>query len=132
MSLPDLSEFFSFKPTKAARKTAPKASLKDRTLQEFRQQLSYFRHDTYPSDGARKNAWFKKRDDGVIIVTPKAGNKKLLNPIGEAYWETTQKSLSNAAKMLENYMAQGGFDDQFAAIEKSYEDRIAKRQANKG
>lgn len=132
MSLPDLSEFFSFEPTKAARKSAPKASLKDRTLQEFRQQLASFRLDTYASDAARKNAWFKKRDDGVIIVTPKAGNKKLLNPKGKPYFETTQKNLVGAAKALETYMAQGGFDDQFAAIEKSYEDRIAKRQANKG
>lgn len=132
MSLPDLSEFFSFEPSKPARKAAPKASLKDRTLKEFRQQLANFRHDAYASDAARKNAWFKKREDGVINITIKAGNKKLLNPKGNPIFETTQKLLVPGCKTLETYMAQGGFDDQFAAIEKSYEDRIAKRQANKG
>lgn len=132
MSLPDLAEFFSFEPTKAARKSAPKASLKDRTLAEFRRQLTAFRQDQYTSDSDRKNAWFKKRDDGVIIVTPKGGNTKLKNPIGKPYFETTQKNLVNSAKVLEAHLAGGTFDDQFAAIEKSYEDRMATRKANKG
>ena len=128
--LANLTDFFSTASTKPKASRASgkvKPTMKERTIQQLRQEYEDFTSGKkYDSPRKASNAWIQDHD-GEIRVAVKAGNMKLDHG-GSDYLYTDSKKLDRGIKTLIAHLEAGSYDSQIETISKGYEERGLKRK----
>lgn len=116
------------KPERAARGSAAKKTLLDRTLEAFDREVADFNAGKkYESERAARRAWFKDIGEEVS-VTVKAGNTALSLMDGKTTLYTDRKNFKQVAKLLRQNLASGEYAAEMADIEKSFVARAQNRK----